>query len=238
MYQEKKILAVIPARGGSKGIPNKNIIDVCGKPLLAYSIETALACPYIDDVCISTDSEKIAQTAKDWGGWVPFLRPAALATDTAKTIDCLVYTVNRLKELGKTYDYLVLLQPTQPLRKVSFLKESITQVIDNGYPSLVSVCPVKEHPILMRTISSDGTLNPLLSMGSTVRRQDFPAYYKVNGSIYINKLDETFTAATSLNDNLYPYVMEQAYSLDIDSYEDLELVKQYILNQKETGDNL
>lgn len=221
MYNNKKILAIIPARGESKGIPNKNIIDLCGKPLINHSIEVALSCPYIDDVVISTDSKNIAAVGQNAGAWVPFLRPSALATDTSKTIDCMIYTIDELKKQDKIYDYVILLQPTQPIRLRKHLTEAIEKIIDENASSLVSVCSVTEHPILMRTIDSNGNLESLLHLNSTVRRQDFPDVYKVNGSIYINKLDDNFNQSTSLNDNLLPYIMSSKYSVDIDSVEDL-----------------
>ena len=228
MYKDNKILALIPARGGSKGIPNKNIIDLCGKPLIQYSIDTALSCAYIDDVVVSTDSQNIADIAIAAGAQVPFLRPACLATDTAKTIDCMLYTIQELSSQGKNYDYVILLQPTQPIRTPQQLEEALTLLIDNNQSSLVSVCPVEEHPILMRTIDKQGHLNSLLKINSTVRRQDFPAVYKVNGSIYINKIDEHFNKDTSLNDNILPYIMDRSFSIDIDSLSDLKKAEKII----------
>lgn len=232
MYQNQRILAVIPARGGSKGIPGKNTIDLCGKPLIAYSIEQAIACPYVDDVIVSTDSEHIRDVALHYGAQVPFLRPSELATDTSKTIDALLYTVERLKEQGSSYDYLLLLQPTQPIREAFHLTEAIEMLIDSKQTSLVSVSPVKEHPILMRTIDTDGHLLSLLNMPSTVRRQDFPNVYKVNGSIYLNRIDASFHSDTSLNDNLVPYIMDSQYAIDIDSLEDLKQAANYINQHK------
>lgn len=230
MYKDKRIIAIIPARGGSKGIPGKNIKSLMGKPLIAYSIECALESKYIDRVVVSTDASDIAEVAKTYGAWVPFLRPAKYATDTSKTIDSLIYTIDTLREQGDEFDYLVLLQPTQPIRTAPQLDEAIELTIDNNYPSLVSVCPVCEHPILMRTITNDGSLKNLLNISSTVRRQDFPNVYKVNGSIYINQLNDSFNSNTSLNDNLYPYVMTAKESIDIDTIEDFAKAEEYIIN--------
>lgn len=228
MYQGHKILAVIPARGGSKGIPKKNITDLCGKPLIAYSIEQALACPYVDDVIVSTDSETIRDVAQSYGAEIPFLRPADLASDTARTIDALLYTVAELRKMGRDYDYLLLLQPTQPIREAFHLTEAIETLIASGQDSLVSVSAAKEHPILMRTIDAQGKLHTLLPVSSTVRRQDFPPVYKVNGSIYLNRLNASFNETTSLNDNDIPYIMDAQYAIDIDSMEDLELAAHYL----------
>lgn len=226
MYKEKKFLAIVPARGGSKGIPRKNITLVEGKPLIQYTIDEALKSKYIDRVMVSTDDEEIANVAKGCGAEVPFLRSPELASDQAKTIDALIHAVSELKKIeGNTYDYLVLLQPTQPFRKHWHIDEAIVKIVDQNESSLVSISEVREHPILMRTIDSAEHVRPLLNANSTVRRQDFPSFYKVNGCIYINKLDETFSSDTSLNDNKLAYLMEQKYDLDIDEPLDLEIMK-------------
>lgn len=230
MYRHKKILAVIPARGGSKGIPDKNIKELKGIPLIAYSIIAARRCEYLDDIVVSTDSKDIAETARDYGAWVPFLRPESLAQDDSKTIDCLVYTIERLKEMGKEYDYLMLLQPTQPFRRASQLEECIEAMVEKGCNSLVSVTKAGESPVLMRTVGADGRLKRILDMTSTVRRQEFPAVYRVNGSIYINRLDRSFDESVSLNDNEYPYFMDYAYSVDIDTMEDFQVAEKMLMN--------
>lgn len=228
MYKGKRILAVIPARSGSKGIKGKNMKLLCGKPLLAYSVEVALSCPYIDYVLVSTDSEEIAKCGRQYGARVPFLRPLQLATDDAKTIDVLLHGVHALQELGEVFEYLMLLQPTQPIRISDQLSEAIEHVIDSNLPSLVSVCPVEQHPILMRTLGEEGELIPILDCGSTCRRQDFPPVYRVNGSIYINRIDENFNSSLSLNDNAYPYIMKSEESIDIDTIEDFLQAEQYM----------
>lgn len=228
MYNNHRILAIIPARGGSKGIPGKNTIDLCGMPLIAYSILAAQKSQYIDRVIVSTESEVIREVALSYHADVPFLRPVKLASDTAKTIDSILYTIDTLHSLGDCYDYIVLLQPTQPIRHASFIDTAISTLIDNGRSSLVSVCPVSEHPILMRTMDSDGTLHSLLPVSSTVRRQDFPDIYRVNGSIYINRIDETLNSDTSLNDNQLAFLMKSEHSFDIDTLDDLQRTAQYI----------
>lgn len=228
MYQNKRILAIVPARGGSKGIPNKNIIDLCGKPLLAYSIEAGLKSKYIDKVLVSTDSSKIREIAQAYGADAPFLRPAELSTDTAKTIDCMLHAIQYLREQKDYYNYVVLLQPTQPIRHPQWIDDAIEHLVESKQDSLVSVCPVTQHPILMRTIKKDGALQSILPMQSTVRRQDFPDIYTVNGSIYINCINENFNRETSLNDNLVPYIMPKEVSIDIDNLEDLKTAAAYL----------
>jgi CMP-N,N'-diacetyllegionaminic acid synthase len=231
MYQGKTFLAVIPARGGSKGIPKKNIVEVCGKPLIQYTIEEALSSKLLDRIIVSTDDVEIAEVSKKCGAEVPFLRPKELADDQAKTIDVLIHAINELKKRGEKYDYLILLQPTQPLRKSWHIDEAIQQIVNNKAESLVSVSEVKEHPILIRTINESGNTERLLKVNSTVRRQEFPKYYKVNGAIYINKINDKFNEQTSLNDNKFAYIMDSKYDLDIDEPRDLEIFKLMIKNK-------
>ena len=229
MYNGFKILALIPARGGSKGIKNKNIINLCGKPLIQYTIDAAKGSKYIDDVVVSTDSETIADIARKCGAEVPFLRPAELSSDTSKSIDVVIHAVSFLKDLHREYDCLVFLQPTQPLRTVEDIDKAIETFYNNGRLSLVSVCEVENHPILMRTIE-DGKLKPLLKCGSSVRRQDMPKYYCVNGCIYINSTFE-LDCDLSQNDNIVPFIMNQSHSVDIDEMSDLEMAE-YLLRNK------
>ena len=233
MYNNKKILAVIPARGGSKGIPSKNIIEVGGKPLIQYTIDCAKHSRYIDRAVISTDSEEIKKVSIECGGDVPFMRPKELALDTSKTIDCIVHAVNTLKEMGETYDYVMIIQNTVPLRKSWHVDESIEKLIDSKERSLVSVTEVEQHPILMRTINEDGTVKNLLPMSSTMRRQDFPKFYKVDGAIAIQKIDEEFNLNTSINDGRLAYIMDSKYSTDIDSYIDIKVIEYYLEKEKE-----
>lgn len=221
MYKGNKFLAVIPARGGSKGIPKKNIYPVKGKPLICYTIDEALKSHYLDKTIVSTDCSEIADIAKNNGAEIPFLRPKSLAKDDSKTINVLLHAVNQLAKNNETFDYIVLLQPTQPLRKSWHIDNAIKQVIECKQPNLISVSPVDEHPILIRSIDDEGKLQRLLPIKSTIRRQDFPPYYKINGAIYINKIDRYFNENVSLNDNMYPFFMEKKYDLDIDDLYDM-----------------
>ena len=224
MYENKRILALIPARGGSKGIPHKNIAPLAGKPLIKYSIDAALQSKYIDYVLVSTDDAEIADVAKKNGSNVPFLRPKELASDTAKTIDAVLHAIETLLEAGETFDSLVLLQPTSPLRTAEDINGAIEKFYAAGRQPVVSVSEVSDHPILIRTIE-DGVLKPLLQTGSTVRRQDMPPFYRVNGSIYINPIEE-INRDTSFNDNPIPFVMEKDHSIDIDEPIDLLIAEQ------------
>ena len=224
MFNDKRILAIIPAREGSKGIVNKNIIDLNNKPLIAYSIEAAKESDYIDDVIVSTDGEEIKSISLKYGAEVPFFRPKSLATDKSKTIDSIIYTINRLRDMGREYDVLILLQPTSPMRTVKHIDESLSLFFKNNQESLVSVNQIDISPILVRTIKN-GKLFSILNQNSTVRRQDMDFYYKINGAIYINRIDEV-DENLSFNDNSIPYIMDDTYSIDIDTIEDLQLARQ------------
>lgn len=228
--KKSKVLAIIPARAGSKGIKDKNIIDLNGKPLIAHSIEAGLKSKYINKLVVSTDGEKIAKIAKDYGAEVPFLRPKHLATDTAKTIDCVIHCIEELKKNGEEYDYVVLLQPTQPLRQPWHIDEAFELIIKRNEDSLVSISKVKDHPVLMRTIDKSGYAINLLEGSSTKRRQEFPDFYKVNGAIYINKINENLNYDTSFNDNKLVYIMDEQYGIDIDDMLDMEIAKLLIKN--------
>ncbi len=233
MYKENKILAVIPARGGSKGVPRKNIIEVGGYPLIKYTIDCGKNSKYLDRVVISTEDLLIKKVAEENGGDVPFLRPKELAEDTSKTIDCIVHAVDTLKSMGEEYNYVMILQNTVPLRKSWHVDEAIEMIVDSSERSLVSISEVDEHPILMRTLNEDKTVKNLLHMNSTMRRQDFPKFYKVDGAIYIQKLDKDFNLDTSLNDGKLGYVMEKKYTTDIDNYIDIKVVEHYLEKERE-----
>ncbi len=224
MYKGKRIAAIIPARGGSKGIPNKNIVDLSGMPLIGHSITEATKSSYIDKVIVSTDSVLISEVALKYNAEVKGLRPAELSSDTAIIYDVLKYEIMNHK-LEEDYDILILLQPTSPLRKSFMIDRAIERYVDEEQESAVSVSEVQEHPIFMRTIADGGKLNKVLDISSTVRRQDLPKYYRVNGMIYINWISDLMKGYVSLNDNVYPIIIPPEYAVDIDTPEDLEEAK-------------
>lgn len=227
MYLHKKIIAVIPARGGSKGIKHKNIYILNGKPLIEYTINAALASKYIDRIVVSTDDIQIAEVSKELGAEVPFLRPNEMALDTSNTIEAVMDVIAKLKLVENEYDSLVLLQPTQPLRQVFHIDEAIEKYYMNEKKSLVSVSKSNNHPLLIRKINKQGELKRILNKNSTCRRQDMSATYFVNGCIYINAINE-LSIKTSFNDNKIPYIMEKKYSVDIDEMDDIYLAEYYM----------
>lgn len=227
MLDGLKVLALIPARGGSKGIKKKNIIDILGKPLIAYTIEAALGSQFIDDAVVTTDSEEIKSVALEYGAQVPFLRPAQLASDEATTLDAVLHAIDALKTQGKEYDILLLLQPTAPLRTGDDIDRALLMFKDKEYRSLLSISEVKDHPVLMREYKADGTMLKLLNSTSTIRRQDMNKVYRVNGCIYINLIND-ITKQTSFNDNCIGFKMDQSHSVDIDEYSDIALAEYYL----------
>lgn len=231
MINNMRVLAFIPARGGSKGIKDKNIRVIEGRPLISYTIEAAKHCGYIDDVIVSTDSETIAQVARENGAEVPFMRPEELASDTARTIDSVIYTIEMLKAKGRWFDIVVLLQPTSPLRDADDISGALEKFIACDMQSLVAVSEVSESPILIRQVIDETHMDKLIDENSTVRRQDMTKYYRVNGSIYIN-LTEELSSETSFNDNQVPYVIKRSHAVDIDEYVDIEVMKYYLSNEK------
>ncbi len=230
MYQGKRILGFIPARGGSKGIPHKNIIELCDRPLISYTIEAGIKSNYIDYVMVSTDDNEIANVSRNTGAQIPFMRPPELASDTSKTIDAVLYTIDKLQNERQEFDVLVLLQPTQPLRTKEDVDGAIEHFFQHKCKPLLSVSEVDDHPLLIRSIEN-GILRPLLNMSSTCRRQDMPKFYRVNGCIYINLVNE-LTEQTSFNDNEIPYIMDRTHSVDIDEISDLCMAEYYLNNSQ------
>lgn len=235
MLNNLKILALIPARGGSKEIKDKNITLLHNSPLISYSITAALDSKYIDDVVVTTDSERIAQVAVLYGAEVPFMRPKELAGDHSTTLDAVIHAIETLKEIGRTYDVLMLLQPTQPLRTAKDIDLSLERFIEQGRRALVSVSKVSDHPLLIRSIDEEGKLIKMLNVSSTCRRQDMPEYYRVNGCIYINNIGE-IDKDTSFNDNPIPFIMPRSHSVDIDEPSDLYMAEYYLSFKRNEND--
>lgn len=226
------IIAIIPARGGSKGIPQKNIIDLGGLPLLAWSIRVARAAKVLDEVYVSTDDDEIAKIAKEYGARVPFLRPKELATDKATTIDAISHFILKLKMENNCPDIVVLLQPTQPFRSVETIIKAIEAYKLTG-SGVVSVSRVAEHPVLMRYFDkSTSVLTRLLgNVNSTVRRQDFSEVYRVNGAVYVNSVED-YLQKKSLNDNPIGVITTELEGVDIDTLDDLDYARFLIQHKK------
>lgn len=192
MIKGKKVLAVIPARGGSKGLPGKNVREMCGKPLIAWTIEKAKKSDYLDTILVTTDSQEIADIAKRFGAYVPFIRPAKYATDKASTYDVIRHALSYLKDVErKQFDLVVLLEPTSPLREDDDIDRMLEQLVARitEFDSIVSIGEVTEHPSIMKRLVGDRIEPFCPELAQTTRRQDnAPAYFPF-GVAYIAKTD-------------------------------------------------
>jgi CMP-N-acetylneuraminic acid synthetase len=217
-------LGVIPARGGSKGIKDKNIFPVLGKPLIAYTIEAVLQSQRLCDCIVSTDSERIAEISRKWGGKAPFLRPAELAEDTTPSVDVLIHALLWYEKHNNVrVDAVVLLQPTAPMRLPADIDSAIEVFAKGKAESLISCFEEKSiHPLVMYT-KQDGLLKPLLSdKDVVVRRQDFPPIYVRNGAIYITSRDLLLNKKRIRGDRSLLYLMPEERSVNIDEMKDIE----------------
>ena len=220
-----KCLALIPARGGSKGIPRKNIALVGGKPLLAWTIESALKANCIERVIVSTDDEQIAQVARDLGAEVPFLRPAELARDDTPGVDPLLHAVEWLAAHENYFpEWLILLQPTSPLRSSDDIEAAFALALDRHADAVVSTTPACIHPFWTKKIDETGRLSDFVASNkSETRRQDLPPAYAPNGAIYLIRRESLLAARNFFGDQTYAYVMPEERSLDLDTAWDLHL---------------
>lgn len=225
MYNAKKILAVITARGGSKRLPDKNILNLAGKPLIAWTIEAGSRSKYIDKLIVSTDSEKIAEISKQYGAEVPFIRPDYLSNDTADSISVLKHAI---EFYNKEFDYVMLLQPTSPLRTVEDIDGAIKQLNDE-FDAVVSVSEVEHSPLW------SNTLPPNLSMKDFIREevkgkrsQDLPTYYRLNGAIYVSKISYLYENNGFMGAKTKAYIMSKEKSIDIDDEMDLKIAEYFI----------
>ncbi len=231
MINGKRILAIIPARGGSKRLPQKNILELSGKPLIAWTIEAALASKYIDRVVVSTDSDKIAHISKIYGADVPFLRPNSLATDKSASIDVVLQLLDKLELIDDYYDYIILLQPTSPLRTTMNIDESIMMLMDRKCDAIISVCEAEHSPLWSNIIPENGNLSNFLDESILNKRsQDLDKYHRLNGAIYFCdsiriKKEKTFF----FNSNCIAYRMTQEQSIDIDTQLDF-LKAEFFMN--------
>ena len=209
----KTFLAIIPARGGSKRLPRKNILDLCGKPLISWSIEAALKSKYISKVVVSSDDEEILNISSNFGADI-IKRPYELANDTATTFDTVKHTIDNFEN----YDYIVLLQPTSPLRNEKHIDEAIELLEEKQADAIVSVCEMDHSPLWSNTLPKDGNMRGFLREEILNKRsQDLEKYYRLNGAIYICKTDKLLeNKSFFLKDNIFAYIMDRKSSIDID----------------------
>lgn len=234
-----KAMAIIPARSGSKGLKDKNIADVCGKPLMYYTINAALESDCFDRVMVSTDSDKYADIAKQCGAEVPFLRSEFTSGDAAGTWDAVREVLNGYKDLGEEFDYVAVLQPTSPLRNSDDIKQAFAVLNNSGVSNVVSVTETA-HPIqwcfrLDETLSMSEFAD---SPYNALRRQDLEKYYQENGAIYLVNAKKIMNADYDLyKDSCFAYVMPRCRSIDIDEEIDLFMVRAILEQSKKERKN-
>lgn len=233
------VLALINARGGSKGLPRKNVRPLQGKPLIVWSIESALGAKLVSKVVVSTDDQEIADVARAGGASVPFIRPANLATDTALQIDAIRHAVGYLEDHGEMFNAIVVLQPTAPLREPGDIDGAIALLLRSNADSVISVCDVGgRHPATLYTSDKSGALVPLLRSNLRgVLRQDFGTVLWRNGAIYAMRRDTVMEGNSLYGATTIGYLMPEERSMNIDTLFDWKLVEGYLRLAKEEKDN-
>ncbi len=228
MYQGKKILAIVTARGGSKGLPGKNIKKLNGKPLIAWTIDRIKNSVYLDEAYISTDSQEIADVCDLYGISVPELRPVELAKDDTSSMDVLEYVIHDLKKKNKTYDYLILLEPTSPLRKRDDIDQMIKLAVNNpSADGVISLGRVhQEHPSIIKKIGKSGYIKPYVEgLATTYQRQMEDEAYFPYGVGYLVKVDRFLSEHTIYMDQIIPYYIERWQNYEIDDIYDFACIE-------------
>lgn len=224
------LLAVIPARGGSKGIPRKNIKPLMGKPLISWSIDAAKKSKCIDKVIVSTDDDELASVARKLGADVPFIRPPELAADDTPGIAPVLHAISQLPQ----YEWILLLQPTSPLRSNEDI-DAIWQLCQNrNAPSAVSVCETKKHPYWMYQFDAAKRIEPLIrGRPDVARRQDLPPAYELNGALYLARVDWLLKQQDFIGPETLGYIMPPERSVDLDTPQDWKFIE--FLIEQENG---
>ena len=228
MLGDKKILALIPARGGSKRLPRKNILPMGGKPLIVWTIEASLSSSYIDRTIVSTDNKEIKDISLSSGAEVVD-RPLELSGDEVPTIPVVKHTLSTIQE---NYDYLILLQPTTPLRTKQHIDEAFHTLIRTNADAVISVCESEHSPLWANILPSDGNLKNFRRADiKSVRSQDLPKYHRTNGAIYICEVSRLLEECTFyIKDNIFSYIMDKIYSVDIDDQFDFLIAEALMRN--------
>ena len=233
-----RVLALIPARGGSKGLPGKNLRLLAGKPLLAWSVEQGLATPEIARVVVSTDDPKVAEVARACGADVPFLRPVEISADDSPTSAAVLHALDFLAAKGEEFDAVLLLEPTSPLRAKDDLSRAIG-VLCEGWDradSVVSVGAIHtESPFVAKTVSSDGLVVPLLPPLGSSRRQDLPTAYFPYGVAYLTKVKAFRAVPTFYQQRTLPFFIERWQNFEIDDAADFVCVEAVMRARREGG---
>jgi CMP-N,N'-diacetyllegionaminic acid synthase len=234
MFNNKTFIAIIPARGGSKGLPGKNIKLLCGKPLIAWTIEAALQTNYLDEVMVTTDSKDIAEVAIKYGAAVPFLRPRELALDNSTTFEAVHHAIEFYRQhQTRTFDYIVLLEPTSPLRDKDDIDNMIRILVEreDSYDSIVSIGQVNEHPSIMKKIVGEA-LEPFCEeLERTSRRQDNQPAYFPYGVAYIIKTGTLLKEKTFYSSRIAYYKIKRWQNYEIDDIYDFLAIENIMKHQ-------
>lgn len=215
-------VALITARGGSRGLPRKNIRSFCGKPLIAWTIEAAIEADSFQEVIVSTDDDEIAECALGYGASVPFMRPKELSTDTATSIDVTLHAL----DFCKWADSVMLLQPTSPLRTAGDIKQLMTLAVNENCESVVSMTEVESHPWLAYHLNSNGVIQRFLPQEPvSTRRQDMPRLFCLNGAMYLSSVNSLTATKSFLNEQTKGFFMPRERSIDIDNELDWKLAE-------------
>lgn len=227
-----KNIAIIPARSGSKGLPDKNIKELCGKPMLAYSIEAAKKSGKIDVVHVSTDSEHYAKIAREYGADVPFLRREELSGDTATTWDAVRFVLEEYKKTGQQFDIVTLLQPTSPLRTEKDIMEAFDLYCSKSATAVVGVCEMEHSPLWSNTLNESMCMKGFLSKTRNVQRQQLEAYYRINGAMYMIDTEIITNNLEIYGEKSYAYIMPKERSIDVDDRMDFKIAEMYMRERK------
>lgn len=235
MINGKKILAIIPARSGSKGLPGKNIKNLCGKPLIAWSILAALKSKYIDEIVVSTDSQNIADIAISYGASVPFLRPSKLAKDESTSFDVLEHCINFYKNNNKKYDLVIMLEPTSPQRESIDIDNSIDKLMASPVArSIVGVARVEsQHPIFLVKKNTNDFISGYEDPDMKIkRRQEISPLYFFEGSLYVSYIDTLLKLKTFYHAKTLGFEMPKWKSFEIDDFDDFLIIETFMKLKK------
>ena len=231
-----KNIAIIPARSGSKGLKDKNIKPLCGKPLLAYTIEAAARSGCFDEIHVSTDSPEYAKIAESFGAAGPFLREEGLSGDTAGSWEVVKKVLDNYERAGRVFDTVALLQPTSPLRTAKDIRNGYDLLAEKRAEMIVAVCAAEHSPLWMNTLPESCSMNGFLNLDRLAKgRQGLPVYYRINGALYIGQTDFIRRQTNYYQAGTYAYIMEKGASVDIDDAQDFEWAEYLLAKRGNTG---
>jgi CMP-N,N'-diacetyllegionaminic acid synthase len=227
MIGGEKVLAIVPARGGSKGVPRKNVRIVGDRPLIAWTIGSALTSKTVDQVILSSDDIEIIDVARQWGCDIPFTRPPELATDAASMLDVIHHAADIC---GDGFEWIVLLQPTSPLRSAEDIDATVAACMQAGAPAAVTVTPTDKSPFWMYFRGESGLMTPIMNdpRNLSYRRQDLPPTYALNGAVYVARRDWLKGRSSFLSPETICHVMPRERSIDVDTEYDFSMLKAYL----------